>query len=598
MKHRLSLIALICLLVAFPATGRGQEVPLADYRVEGVADYGGLRRFHADERGVYYFGVYKWQDPEWDSSYWLAGIVAFIHPRGADGTLVMGDESDEELHSMMQRVFRVAPTETDRFNDILLPALKSAFPKLDLNQDIAMHAYALGTHFEDSEAFFRHRADQKIIPEQPLLALTWRRAGSRFVPVYEALGQPGQAVTRGSERIFWPTLTAARTDRRAAGQTAAVAAPSIPDLYRRYEKQTAEREAAVANARRADAERFVRQKAEGSAVFRNDVFWSGYRGLETARVIFDGEFGRITDFFEAAAVYVGFLEAFDRECHTYLPPKRVTVTRQWYTRRGDGPWLPDGPPSQLTMDARYHEKYESMRAAAAGNDALRMLGAVFGGAAADPDASVHDALAEMLEPAAELLRRQGSMQRMMSDSGCASATVRQLGDNLLALANAEPPVQGTGRRYAGAEAESQPPAPGDFERELALRTMERERMTLLAAANPKEGPDGWPHAQEQLRSYDINRNADQSAYRQSPAYRDAVKAVRDRRHPVLRCQYGPTGMQGERPTWRSWSLWYDHVPPEALAILAVDRDRHPGFAVAATECPATSGALLRLLEEG
>ena len=200
-----------------PAVARADQL-LQDYGIKEVAEYGGVTRFHEDDRGIFYWGAFQWNDPQYDSDYAIVGILGFMKPQSDDGTLIFGTEFDGELHGFQQPLFNLAESEIEYFNAVLLPPLREIAPHVDESTGIQMRGYAHGLHFGDSEIFRESRANHRIMPEEPIFGLGWRRNDQgRYVPHYEVTGDAGIGVAdwpfEDGTRKFWSTVASARNDR-------------------------------------------------------------------------------------------------------------------------------------------------------------------------------------------------------------------------------------------------------------------------------------------------------------------------------------------------------------------------------------------------
>ena len=595
--------ALLILWVSFvDAQAQMTDDLLKAYHIEGIPGGVELRQFHEDARGKYYYGTVKWQDPKWDSDYKVTRIFAFMKVQDEAASFMRGKISNANLHNRVQPLFRVATSEIKYFNDVLLPALKTSFPVFRLpsppeGRDIQVSSYVLGVHLEDSRSFFRSRADHKIIPEQPLFEMTWRVKGAgQYMPYYEIAGWNGHPVeTFSGERKIWNNLVDARADRSGIGSTTVDvtgAYRSIPQLFRDYMDRKRSREEAAKSARREAVIVYLNKKAMSGAVYRNSSFWDQIDHAQTMRTIFDGEFSRIDDPLEAAAVYVGYVTAFDDLCHAYLPPTPAWHMTQPYVSENNGPWRKDGPPTKVYMDPLFLPKYEQMLNWAKKGETIGALASFFGVFFGHEDMAPAELLRSITQPLAEMFRRKATLRSFLNAAGCSSATARQLGEHLILFANGRAVPK---RSNGSASAESEPVTEADIQRELSLRLQKHAQDILRHATNPVKGEDGWLIASEELQPYKIIKYGNEERYRTPGLYRKTVDALQSKKQPVLVCRYGPTGVNGELPTWRFWIFWYYQKPNETAELLKVDRETHPGLEFAVEACPQTTGAVQRLI---
>ncbi|MCK9608663.1 MAG: hypothetical protein M0R33_19660 [Methylomonas sp.] len=580
-------------LIICPAYGETDQQHLETFHLEGANEYGGLKKFYEDERAVYYFGALIWKDPQWDkNSFWISTIIALHKPSTVLDTFLEVDRFEAELFSVHKPAFKIRPSEIEYFNAIIFPTLKTQFPSLRSNppESLQIMGFATGQHFEDSKRYFSSRSRHKIIPEQPLYRLSWfLTERSQYRPAYEMQGQPGADASE-----FWNSVQEASSERGAIGSKSIVDSISIPQLYRQYESRKKAREEAAEKTRRDAAIAYLNQKRTSGLVYRNSQFWDQFEQADIVRMIFDGEFTRVNDPFEAASIYVGYVDAFNDVCQSFLPSKKASHRTQRYVREGYGPWRKDGEPTVVYMDPLFLPKYEQMLDLAQDGSTLQGLEMIFDVFFSKKYKTPENLFQTILQPAFEIFKREALLRNFLAESVCSSETAKQLGKQLIALTTGQlvPSM-----KSSPVLAESDPVIDTDIARELALRRHEQEQELMRRAVNPMEGPNGWLLEREDFSAYSVIRNGNEDAYRRNQKYREAVNSLHSRGQPVLQCQYGPTGLNGELPTWRHWIFWYNHVPKEVEIIRSVDGIAQPGLAKAVSECPPTTGAANRLLQE-
>lgn len=220
---RKCVILSICLLAYGVAPVARADDLLQSYDIKDAVEYGVVEKIHEDDRGIYYWGPLQWNAPQYDpDDYEIVNIVAFMKPQGPKGRLLSGTEFNGELHRVQQPLFKLADSEIDYFNSVLLPRLLAVSPWLDEIGSVDMRGYALGLHFDDSKYFAESRANHRILPEEALFGISWRRNDKgRYVPHYEATGDAGIAVAdwpyEGATRKFWATVASARMNRAERG---------------------------------------------------------------------------------------------------------------------------------------------------------------------------------------------------------------------------------------------------------------------------------------------------------------------------------------------------------------------------------------------
>ena len=170
--------------------------------------------------------------------------------------------------------------------------------------------------------------------------------------------------------------------------------------------------------------------ANTGLVHKSAAFWND-DGSELIRKVFDGDFGNnVADSTDFQFLFGSYVESFSSRCRTDLPTQRVsvTITQGFATNLST---------ATVEMDPRfadpYHAYYENLTS---GGTALGIL------LREGPDR----ALKKLLEP--------GDVERFFARAPCRSASMRQLGENLLRAGKGQPSVQRAGVTIPGAAAES------------------------------------------------------------------------------------------------------------------------------------------------
>lgn len=598
---------LLFLLSVFEQTASGDNL-LNTYGIEPKVDRGGLSKLHEDDRGIYYSGVYWTRDKDWDPNAWQWGVIAFVHPRGSEGEIVSGNVSMAELHSQNQPVFRVAAEEMEHFNRALLPRLRAAYPSFDQTERMQITYYAVGHKFKDSKYFEKNsRLGRRAVGDEPLFALgLFRDTTGKLVPYYDVWGAPGQAlfVNYGSGEyqapLYWTSVSAARQDRELKGGSSpdlsarSVEAMSVAELYEHYTTNKTTRDVAASKAIRDSAIAYLEQLRTSGAVFRNRSSWSRYDRSQVLQQIFNREYDRIEDPYESAAIYVSYVAAYYDVCEAHLPPK------QFRSRMLRTPILCDDlgcrqngdTEISLEMHPDFGAKYEAILANAQTGQLLEFLEGFAGALPNWHEGGAFENLNLMFNQTANLFRRERVLEQLLVDDNCAGSDALQLRENLLELVGARSSMI----RPTQTPSQNDRVTESDIEQEIAWRKRDAERKLAAQAANPREGPDGWSLAQEDFGDFTVLKAGDLDASLEPGAYREAVSAAKSEKHPVLYCRYGPTGLNGELPTWKKWSFWYGRVPPEAAAIHEFQITRDEGMVEAAVSaCPATTGAVERII---
>lgn len=160
---------------ALPARKRakhaGAAFELSSFRIEPAGTAFDIRPFHEDDRAKYFFGALKWTDPSYNpKSYSVVSIIALHKVADESSPPLAVKRFEAEIYSATTEVVRLKASELQYFNTVLLPALRVKFPYMATapRESLQVMGYAIGHQFEDTDDFFKSRADRRILPEQPL----------------------------------------------------------------------------------------------------------------------------------------------------------------------------------------------------------------------------------------------------------------------------------------------------------------------------------------------------------------------------------------------------------------------------------------------
>jgi hypothetical protein len=212
-------------------------------------------------------------------------------------------------------------------------------------------------------------------------------------------------------------------------------------------------------------------------VHKSKTFWKSFKG-DLIREVFDGDFGKhvgeSTDF---QLLFTDYVEAYSKRCRASLPVKHVTLT---YTQ-GVGSNLVTG---KIEMDARFEEPYRAYYGTATSTMGTALSLIITKG----PERLLKD----FTEPS--------DTDQFFGRASCQSASMRQLGENLLRAAKSQPSLQREGATIPGAAAEtreSQLAEEAGTKAEEAERLAEAEKVRQKRAADPvwiryeKEQQEKW-----------------------------------------------------------------------------------------------------------
>ena len=171
-------------------------------------------------------------------------------------------------------------------------------------------------------------------------------------------------------------------------------------------------------------------------VHKSSAYWSSYKSA-TMRQVFDGAFdAQLEREAQFRFLFGSYVEQFSDNCRAYLPSHYDVRTIVH---------MVNGSPvdsTAIAIDYRFLPKYDEYSGGS-------------GGAARE---SVRDGMA-ILTGGVGVLAPLFDVPAFFSRERCNSATMRQLGENLLRAATGKPSLQAAGQSIAGAAAESDAEAP-------------------------------------------------------------------------------------------------------------------------------------------
>lgn len=486
--------------------------------------------------------------------------------------------------------YRLRPEETDYFNEKVFPALVAAFPgyrDIPAPQtgagDIQILGYAKGRHFEDADSFFKTARKNGYVPEQPLIQMVWRRnsPSEEFRPFYEVMGREGW-----DRATFWNSVEEARAARTEIGAMAESKGERALEVYRQHEaEKKARQERALADFRRK-----MEAGRRPGVVYKSGAFWSAFDDFEMPRRVFEGDFHGVNTTSAFAGSFSAYVEEFYRNCKSALPSSKVPYDRPLVNVETGERITID---SYVEMDPRFYDayaRYERRRAAGQMADGLDDLAE---GVAKGGKAGVETMIKGLAQGAAAALNHGKQMAAFLRGR-CQSATVRQMGENMLRAANGQPSVQASGPPIEGAAAESEP-----YSQEDIQRAWKRGLLNNALASNQRG--DGWPYYTQRL--YPLSRiysdHVDLDKLMANPALHQAFNDLALTKPPVLHCYYGPMAFEKDGGVkTEQYVFWYKAKPDGLAALLAADKGigaLSAGLHLSAETCPDTDIAARQLI---
>lgn len=190
------------------------------------------------------------------------------------------------------------------------------------------------------------------------------------------------------------------------------------------------------------------QPGTGNVVRKSKAYWDDYRS-DIIRQIFDGGFGSdVSSSTQFRLLYSSYVENFSKRCRAYLPADHTALTVTPIKRKSDryGHTIEERNGSSVTLqvDPRFAPKYRQYVSSLGSSS--ENLGTVLGVLSGKVSMSTY------VDPDAD-------MDQFFVTEKCQSASMHQMGENLLRAANSQPSLQESGATIAGAAAETDKSAP-------------------------------------------------------------------------------------------------------------------------------------------
>ncbi len=478
--------------------------------------------------------------------------------------------------------YRLHPEETGYFNEKVFPALLKAFPAYrDLPApqtgagDIQILGYAKGRHFEDTDYFFKTARKNGYVPEQPLIQMVWRRnsPSEKFRPFYEVMGRDGW-----DRATFWNSVEEAKAARTEIDAMSESKGERALEVYRQHEAEKKARQERTL----ADLRRKMEAERRPGVVYKSGKFWSAFDDFETPRRVFEGDFYGVNTTYAFASYFTAYVEEFYKNCESALPPTKVPYDRPLVDEETGERITTD---SYVEMDPRFYDAYRRYERRRTAGQMAQGAGDIAEGVEKGGAAGVGTILEGLVQGATQAFNHANQMAAFLRGR-CNSATVRQMGENMLRAANNQPPVQASGPPIPGAEAESEPYLPEDIERAW-------KRGLLNNALASKRRGDGWPYYIERL--YPLSRiysdHVDLDKLMANSALHQAFNDLALTKPPVLHCYYGPMAFEKDGGVkTEQYVFWYKTKPEGLATVLAADKGVNAlgaGLHLSASACPAT-----------
>ncbi len=417
-------------------------------------DHPALRGFndskllYQDQTSAYYY-------IDWNGS----EFIAAFHNVSQDEDLIEHTKIDVPKNwgssRHLRMAFKISKSEEDYFNNYLVEPFLELSPSSVRTTVFHYNANVL----LGKTQHFPYPEGENENYEEPLMISIYLKKS----PWFAGVRQYGWELDHGPNRRGVADFTSVSNTQYSFSVKDALAYREIKTT----DFQAAQRESIAMQAqqiRDASAERtrlinreMARRKP--GVVYKSDHFWDPIPYHETIRHVFEGEFTNIKNRYDFMKAFNGYVTMYSGRCNAYLPENRVN--RNWASQSvtrdiaGREKYRGDEKQHVMEMDPRfspYYDTYlkalESHQVAGAYGMAIDMMIAV-SKPGADPFSTVGKKVTEAIE--------QDSFYQLaffFSDTKCASATTKQLNENMYRAAAELPSIQQAGIRHANAEAES------------------------------------------------------------------------------------------------------------------------------------------------
>ncbi|MBX3705544.1 MAG: hypothetical protein KF911_02840 [Pseudomonadales bacterium] len=217
-------------------------------------------------------------------------------------------------------------------------------------------------------------------------------------------------------------------------------------------------------------------------VYRLDRYWAQYRRPALARRIFDGDFGvdsastgyihggarRYADTTDFRFLFIHYADLFSERCAAQVESWATLAEQTRVNHRSElnpvtGIFEARSDPETVTrrIDARFaglYPGYEDDLLTAQMASALeQMKAADRGEQRRTSEMSASDMASAVEQQMSDVMDRSGVFPEFFDNHACTSATVTQMGENILRAAHGRPSLQAAGVKLANAAEESDPP---------------------------------------------------------------------------------------------------------------------------------------------
>ena len=515
------------------------------------------------------------------------------------------NQYDEIVHG-----YKYDASEIDYFRTKIAPVIERKFPDHPTGHALYMSIYA-----RDHYLFPPGRDAEKSAgdPETPVLIVAFAKdkKTAEWQATYHR-NDYGFWVTWGS--VVPLTMEEVLENRKRKSDRVFASVEAKNARYERFNQEQAQRK----KNKLASTLAAMKAARRSGIVYKNAAFWRDYPNHGAIQNVLDGNFHLLNGLSDLGNAFTGYVLAYDDVCRKYMTGELVEHT--YYTTNQFGITDPNSI-TKVVMEARFSEHYDRMRQAFGSQQGRKLLeGFLKVYSSKDPWGAQGDLFTGQVQNFFKQLENLEETRSLLRSEGCTSPTVRQLGDNLIAVASRLPSMQQSGKSYSNATRYSMPFSEVDAQQYLdksflAIARKNHRKLNgdplmddflqlalgmVAVGTNYNPGPRRTrPKGsdltdlilyKETIEPY-VSRNYLYKDWRENRPLSDASDALQQKELPILRCGYGPTRfLRNGKLDTSDRNFWYGERPQGVKDMIAAAETRHDfyiGIRLAVDQCPET-----------
>ena len=515
------------------------------------------------------------------------------------------NQYDEIVHG-----YTYDASEVDYFRTKIAPIIERKFSDHPAGHTVYMSVYA-----RDHYLFPAGRDAEKSAgdPERPVLIVAFikDKKTAEWQPNYHQ-NEYGFWVTWSS--VVPLTMEEVLENRKRKSDRVFASVEAKNARYERFNQEQAQRK----KNKLASTLAAMKAARRSGIVYKNAAFWRDYPNHGAIQNVLDGNFHLLNGLSDMGNAFTGYVLAYDDVCQKYMTGELVEHT--YYTTNQFGITDPNSV-TKVVMEARFSEHYERMRQAFGSQQGRKLLeGFLKVYSSKDPWGAQGDLFTGQVQNFFQQLDNLEETRSLLRSEGCTSPTVRQLGDNLIAVAARLPSMQQSGKSYTNAARYSMPFSEVDAQQHLdksflAIAQKNHRKLNgdplmddflqlalgmATVGTNYNPGPRRTRPKGSDLTDLILYKERIEpyksgvylyKDWRENRALSDASDALQQMELPVLRCGYGPTRfLRNGKLDTSDRSFWYLERPKGVDAMIAAAetwRDFNIGIRLAVDKCPET-----------